>query len=514
MAGYYYNDPSGLGSWWVNDGETPEQARLRNEQMSGTPLMNLPVGDMASPGRLGGIVPTNDPATIARAQALQGIQAKPDLPRPNMMESSLAQSRTAQFNPALADPLAGHQQPTAPFANPFYPTPSPAPPGAVAHQPGQSFAPPPPSAPPGNPYPFTPMSGYNAPETIGANNPYGTIDIFDEEGNLAGPSAIPQINLGAPPSVSPLLPEDFRQQFVDMMNALQHAAGSKFDYQLPQAQAAQMGLGNVPQPNATTMSISPEIQAFLSGQGLAPDVLAQMRARATEDVSGAGRMELGQTRRALAQAGLSESPAGAAAAGDVARRTGAAQTSALRDIDINNAMLGLENQRLGVGYQQQAAMSNMEAANQMALANANRLFTAMSQNLANQQQTNQTQFGAESQRLRDKAGTSADIIGQQGAQLQGAAANRAGQADFFNAGNQMNQSLNQAQLDRQRAMENARMNEGRFQTGASILGGFAPNPGGYGAPSSGFSPIGSILTNVGGSVLDRGLEQWFPRKTS
>jgi hypothetical protein len=72
--GFYFNDPSGLGSWWINDDETPASARKRIEKESGTVLMNLPENDwMLVPGNPAEPVPTNDPQTIARrAMLLQG----------------------------------------------------------------------------------------------------------------------------------------------------------------------------------------------------------------------------------------------------------------------------------------------------------------------------------------------------------------------------------------------------------------------------------------------------------
>ena len=77
--GFYYNDPSGLGSWYIEDGETPAQARQRIEKNNGVVLMNLPVNDwMLVPGYAAGPVPTNDPATIERARILKGIKIKLD----------------------------------------------------------------------------------------------------------------------------------------------------------------------------------------------------------------------------------------------------------------------------------------------------------------------------------------------------------------------------------------------------------------------------------------------------
>lgn len=516
----YYTDPSTLASFWVNPGEDIETARARNaaltQQAGGDPNAIMdPIGNLP-PGDFGRVPP--------------GTQGKAPLPMPAMPVGGGIQQDIRQTAPAATGPFTAPNPerfgPGQPFDSPAPAAPNVSPafeglfhPQAGQTPTGQPAAP----APAPSPYmgnvggPSAPLPPYQPP-TIGGSptEQYGTLETLDEMGNQVGPTAIPQINLGAPPEVSAYLPEAFREQFINQMGNIAQSASGQFDYQLPTARAASMNEAGVPQPGAASFNISPEISRFLGGQGLDPATMAALRARAIEDTSSGGRLELGQAKRALGQAGLSQSPAGAAVQQDVARRTAQQQTGALRDIDVQNAMLGMENQRLGVGYQTQIGLSNMEAANQMALANANRLFSAMSQNLANQQQANQAQFGAETNRLGERARTGADVLSQQGNILQNTAANRANQADFFNAGNWMNQGLNQAQLDRQRALANQQAQENRWQTGTSIMAGFAPNPAAYGGGGQSFSPIAAPLIGVGNELINYGLNQpnqQQPRRT-
>jgi hypothetical protein len=325
----------------------------------------------------------------------------------------------------------------------------------------------------------------------------------DENGDYTDMGGIPGIDLPSPEPISPFIDQSVRDQYTGLMNTIAGQAGDQFNYAIPNADPATLDTGLVPQPNAQQIGSSPELARMLSGEGYNPAMLAQLHSRASEDVSRAGLTEMSQAKRALGQAGLNYSPAGAAVQQDVARRNAADQSSASRDIDIQNAGVGMENFRTGVGYQQSNASQNMQAANAMALANANRLYSALSQNLTNQQQMQMGKFGAETERLGNQASTKAGILGQQGGMLQGASLDQASTAQQMNNANTNNWQLNQAQLDRQRAMENQRAREGRWQTSTSILNNFQPNPAGYGAPAAPISFAGPALTNFGAAQTNR-----------
>lgn len=141
-------------------------------------------------------------------------------------------------------------------------------------------------------------------------------------------------------------------------------------------------LSTIPQPTAQQFGTSSELQRMLSGQGYDPKTLAEMHAGATQNPANAGLQEMSQMKRLLGQSGLANTAAAASYMGNVARQTGQAQVAANRDVDLANANAGLENFRTGVQEQTQIGLSNMQAANTMALDNANRMFQAMQWNAA------------------------------------------------------------------------------------------------------------------------------------
>jgi len=230
-------------------------------------------------------------------------------------------------------------------------------------------------------------------------------------------------------------------------------------------------MGQVPQPNAQQMGISPELQRMLQGEGFSPAILAQMKAGVTDSTARAGAQNLSQTKRALGEAGMAGSPAAAAVTGDVSRQVGQAQTEGNRQIDIQNAQEGLTNFRTGVGAQTTIGLSNLEQANQMALANANRLFAAMQQNTANQQGANIFNTGNENQQKMTQAGQTSSFLGQQGNTWGNQSLNKAANAETQNVSNQMTWQQNEAERERQRQIVNQGQNENRWQTAAQ---GFNP----------------------------------------
>lgn len=170
----------------------------------------------------------------------------------------------------------------------------------------------------------------------------------------------------------------------------------------PQATPSLIDPTSIPQPVAAQMPISPEIKAMAGGQGYAPDVVAKMKANAYEGAASAGLQEMAQAKRALGSAGI-QGGAAAAVEGDVARRTGQTQMSALGQIDVNNAQVGNENAKFGIGQQTQIGENNMQAANTMALANANALYAGLRANQDSMNTTNQMNTGLTFQRQNDQA---------------------------------------------------------------------------------------------------------------
>lgn len=170
----------------------------------------------------------------------------------------------------------------------------------------------------------------------------------------------------------------------------------------PQTTPSLIDTTKIPQPVAQQLAVSPEIQAMASGQGYAPDVVAKMRANAIQDASNAGLQELSQTKRTLGANGI-QGGAAAAVTGNVARRTGQAQSNALGQIDISNAAVGNQNAQFGIGQETQIGQNNMQAANTMALANANALFEGLKSNQTSQNNADQMNTGLQFQRQNDQA---------------------------------------------------------------------------------------------------------------
>lgn len=170
----------------------------------------------------------------------------------------------------------------------------------------------------------------------------------------------------------------------------------------PQMSPALMDMNSIPQPQAQTMGISDQIRAMSGGQGYSPDVIARMKANAMETAASAGAQTMGQTKRILGQSGI-RGGAAAAVQGDVARQVGQTQGRAMNDIDISNAQVGNENAKFGIGQETSIGANNMQATNAMAVANANRMTSALQQNNQNQNGANTMNTQMTFQRQNDQS---------------------------------------------------------------------------------------------------------------
>ncbi len=128
-------------------------------------------------------------------------------------------------------------------------------------------------------------------------------------------------------------------------------------------------------PQIDTSGYQDQLDFLLSGQGLDPATMAQMRARGSEQAALGGQQQMGQIGRVLGQAGLTNSPAAGAVRGQIARQVGDQQAASSRDLDIQNAQMGQQNRLQGVGL-----------AHSLAMENANKIFQALQQNSAAGQQ--------------------------------------------------------------------------------------------------------------------------------
>lgn len=226
------------------------------------------------------------------------------------------------------------------------------------------------------------------------------------------PATLPGVQVGNAPQV-----DTSNQDFLQLMNQINGQIGGAYGYQTPQMSASLMDQGAVPHPEAKQYGGSDELQRMLSGEGYSPEMLTRMRATATQQPAQAGLQQMSQMKRMLGEAGI-HGGAEVALRGEVARQTGQAQGQALRDVDLQNANVGIENQRFGVGQQTSIGMGNMQAANQMAMQNSQMLFQALRDN--QNAQNSATQLNTQLSANQQLAGANAqgNFLGQQGAQGQ------------------------------------------------------------------------------------------------
>jgi hypothetical protein len=251
------------------------------------------------------------------------------------------------------------------------------------------------------------------------------------------PAVMPGVQVGQAPQMGL-----GSQQFLDFMDQISGRIGNAYNYNTPQMNASLIDPSQVPQTQAQQMGQSDELKRLLGGEGYSAKNLAQMRATATEQPAQAGLQQLSQMKRMLGQSGISGGAA-AAVQGDIARQTGQAQGQAMRDVDVRNAEAGMENTRYGVGQQTQIGMNNMQAANQMALANANMMYQSLQANQQAQNSASQFNTGLKAQQSAAGASSMSSFFGQQGAQGQ----DQRQQKDMQNTQNQWDQQKFQAGLD-------------------------------------------------------------------
>lgn len=226
------------------------------------------------------------------------------------------------------------------------------------------------------------------------------------------PASMPGVQLGQAPQMSTDM-----GQFNQYTNQINGQIQGAYGYQTPQGQAAMIDPSQMQHPGAQQMGTSPELQHMLSGEGYSPANLARMRATATEAPAQAGLQQMSQMKRMLGESGISGG-ADVALRGEVARQTGQNQSQALNNVELQNANMGNANQQFGVGQQTGIGMGNMQQANQMALANANQMFQALTQNQQASNSMTQMNTGLQANQQLSGANASSGFLGQQGAQGQ------------------------------------------------------------------------------------------------
>jgi hypothetical protein len=289
-----------------------------------------------------------------------------------------------------------------------------------------------------------PMPGNNNPGSTGSPDDFPTFETPE----------IDQINLPTPERVDPRFGNEFDQWYSNVIDAQAGNVGDFYNYNTPQAGAAQMDLGAVPQPDAQMPESSEALQFLLSGQGFSPDIMARMQATNTDANAMVGRSNAGSARLMAEQAGLAGSPAAMAMEASARRQQGDATTRGSNAIEIANAQQGMQNRQMGAGLENSRQISGAAQANQMALQNAAMILSSMQQNVGNLQQTNMFNTGNEVGQKAQGANAQAGLYGAGAQSYNNAALGRSTEADFFNAAQSTAQGNNQATLNRQADMFN------------------------------------------------------------
>jgi hypothetical protein len=338
--------------------------------------------------------------------------------------------------------------------------------GFVLDDPGR---PPEPFTPPVDPPPVDP------PITQPITPPPPGSD-YGDFGTYATPE-IPPIDLPPTERVPSRFGQDFDQWYSDVIDAQAGNLARYYDFPTPQAGVAMMDLGMVPQPGAQTPEQFEALQFLLSGQGYDPATMARMRAGATDAAAMAGRSGAGAARLMGQQAGLAGSPAALALEAGARRRQGDVTTRALNQIEIQNAMQGMQNRLTGAGMELNRQTSGAAMANQMALSNASNILGAMQQNVGNLQQSNLFNVGNLMGQRMTQAGQQTGLYGQGAQAYNQAALGLAGQAPFFNVANQNAWANRQAELARQRDLANAGLSFERYSGDRDWLGRLSAGTG-------------------------------------
>lgn len=478
--GQYVRHPSGHGIVWVEDGQTPEQAAqqrlgganttIDTGAMQGYNWMASPWTQQTGPGPATGPFAPIDTSNLEYWNQGGGFLRNTDRLSQGVRPPSAI---STGIDPAERTTV---QVDTGQNTGPIQPQ-------VIRFDDGTGMQ------------PTTPTTIQSSPELMQNMQEQDWNQMLAELGLDSGFPQIPQINLPENPLMAEQFDQDFLRNWGFMTGDQISQIGDIFSRgNWPTMQAALMDLQGVPQPGAERPGSFDALERMLSGQGFDDATLSKMRGRASDDI---GREALSQRSSAkinAERAGLQDSGAGLALQGQIDRRAGDARTRANYDIDIANAMQGMENMRSAVPLELQRQTSGAAFANEMALQNAARLFAGMQQNVANQQQASGVNTSNQQSREMARAGSQAGLQSTLASQLGGGMIDRANTANQGNVANTINRNLNQAQLDRQRDMYNTGIGENRYGGALgflnSLITGANPSPYAIGGAnqSGGFQP--------------------------
>lgn len=332
--------------------------------------------------------------------------------------------------------------------------------------------------------------------TAGNADPLGMYGDWLNQLGIDGLPMVPNVNLGQMPMMSGQFSPAFEYWYGSTADAQANKIGNYWNQGgFPTAQAAQMDLGQIPQPSAQTPQQFQALQFLLSGQGYAPDVIAKMKANSMDSIAQGGIARMSAGRLAADRMGLSNSGYDAAMADEIARDNAAQQTQSRNTIDIQNAQQGMQNMTTGAGMELSRQTSSSQMANLMALQNASNIISAMNTNVQNLQQRNMTQFAGDQSRATNQAQSQTNALQNASNTWNTGAVDQNVQANQQNAANQQNWTLAQANMNNQNNQFNAgtinNANAGAMSNLVALTNGTSPST----YSGLGNQPIVNVNTN-------------------
>ncbi len=278
---------------------------------------------------------------------------------------------------------------------------------------------------------------------------------------------VPDVDLGQMPTMSSGWEPGFESNFFNRANSTRNQLNDLYNFQTPNMEAALNNLGQVPKPTSQGVDQFEQLQFLLSGQGYKPDVVSKMKANAADSLAGQNAARMSAGKMAAQRAGLGDSGISVAMADQAARDNAAGLNQANNQIDIQNAMQGMQNMVTGSGMELNRQQTNQQQANLMALQAAQMMFQAMQQNTANSQQANQTNNQNQMNQRMTNAGQQANVLSNAQSQFGNATLNQAANANQQNAANAFNWNLNQANMNNNNRQFNSNQRFNKWNTGVN-----------------------------------------------
>jgi hypothetical protein len=371
---------------------------------------------------------------------------------------------------------------------------------------------------------YGPDYGFNKPESgfsggtvqVGGGNggdgTDGSSNFWEPFG--LGPDSewqIPGVNYGEMPTMSGTWEPGFQENYFNNAENVRNRIGEIYNAPLAQINPALWNKGDVPQVSSTPTDSFAALQFLLSGQGFDPATITKMKANAADSLAGQNAARLSTSRMAAQRAGLGDSGISVALQDQAARQNAAGLNQANNQVDIANALQGIDNLTKGASLELNRGQGNASQANMMALQSAQLMFQALQQNTANTQLSNMTNAqNAVNQQMASRNAQSGVMSGA-GNQFGQASLQQAQNANQQNAANRYNWQMAQANQNNLNNQFNMNTRVNRYNNAINAISGLSgqQNPAQY--TTSGTTAtvaqqpntvIPSAIANVGSAVVN------------